>query len=1570
MTAQGVEHRRSTLGRVARATATTIGLLIVFVLSLVGGVVLHLGTPPVRRAVVGHVNGLLAPTFKGSIRIDSLDGLGVWGLSGANVTISDPAGRPVIVARGVHARLATWTVIHSLLFEKHAPLDIRLSSVSIDSVEVRLDTDSDGNLELVDAFDSATPSPPTPPGPKPDPNARGLLLEFSHIAVKHVWAHGQMTGAPPIDADVDDLAAALTVAPDRLEGDVAKANIVARKIANGADVAGSLQAHAKLPAAPGANPTGGVAWRGVVGGIAHTIDASVTNDKVDVVVDVPRADPDQVRALWAASTLDAPADAHVEAHGPLSHVDISVHAGLVRATFAVKGIVVIADEKSAKLSLVARNIDLHELAPSVPPSRLGLTGDVNADMSPSGVLQGGAALHFEGGAIGADAIPAATLRAKGSRSKAGAIEGDLDLTVDEPGAPTHLTAHLTPEQVVTFLLDSNVAELDAVPELRHAAKGTVHLTGKGEVDIAPMTIDAELHAQASAITQGANRIDLVSLDATARGALTEPHLDAVVDARGLAAAGVRFVTARVHADGPPLDPHVDVTANGPDTPDIDASVDVGLTSGITLGDVRLALTRARDRAVISSKRVRVGGGNVEVDDAKISGLGSDVTAAVTMTPSVLHVRAASTGIDLARVARLARLEKKVQAGTLAMNVDLDVTRATATGHVVLSLAGAKIQSFNGVSARVDATLDGRKVAAKVHGEAAGVATIDIDAPKVELGGEGALSAKSWRGAWGSVAIDARADLSKLSRLIPPDQSPVNEASGTIAIHGHVQRDDLHDFTPDVSLELVTSDLSITPKTAQRKNHDGVLVMDPAPWTLAGLDFQIDTSIDGKTGALSFVGVVHDAKGEVADLHLDSAHVPYEAVFNDTGHLMDALHATAVDVHLVVPERDLASLPRILQQTYVTGAFKADVAAKGTLLAPSVDVAASLVKAKGQWVRSPITLDVGAHYDGAKGTATLKGASKGRSLLDAQATFEAAIAQVLAGNPDLPWTASTKAHLDGFPLQSITMLNDKVVSGLVSGDASLDDLHKDARAKAALTIASLAVGSVAYKGAKLDANADGKVLDATLRIDQTDGFVEAKAHAFATWGAAVSPTLDPAQPLTASLAAKNFRVVALQPFVDGIFDELDGRLDANANVALDPKVQGAQLSGNVALSRGTIEAVAGGGELHDIAGNLKFSPDGTITLEKLTGAGLTGKFNATGVAHVSGTTLQSAKVTLDIPHNAAIPVNAGGSEIGDVEGRIELSATGGANGALALQIGVPQLRVSLPEGSTTSAVSLGPMAKVSIGSHRGAPLTFIVIPIDPAAPPAAPADSSGGGPLVVQVNLGNVEVVRGTEIKIDLNGKLAVKSAATTEVTGQIQLQPGGTLTEQGKTFTVDHGTVTFVGSDPSNPEIVVQASWVAPEGTVVYANFVGPLKTGKVTLRSEPALPRDEIVQLLLFGAADGQSAQSAPDNGLQAQDTAFVAAGGEAAAPLNHALGQMGLGAVTTKIDTSQSNPKPEVEVAIANNLSLQIAVVLGIPPPGVNPDHTLVTLDWRFMSKWSLASTVGDAGTTIFDVLWKKRY
>jgi len=134
-----------------------------------------------------------------------------------------------------------------------------------------------------------------------------------------------------------------------------------------------------------------------------------------------------------------------------------------------------------------------------------------------------------------------------------------------------------------------------------------------------------------------------------------------------------------------------------------------------------------------------------------------------------------------------------------------------------------------------------------------------------------------------------------------------------------------------------------------------------------------------------------------------------------------------------------------------------------------------------------------------------------------------------------------------------------------------------------------------------------------------------------------------------------------------------------------------------------------------------------------------------------------------------------------------------------------------------------------------------------------------------------------------------------------------------------------------------------------------------VTLRSEPSYPRDQIVALLLYGAADATSPNAGAAEGV---------AGGAAAQPLNRALQNMGLGGVSARVDTSDVTPRADVEVQIARNLSLQVAEVVGVPPPGSNPDTTFFTVAWRFAKAWSAETTVGTLGTTILDLIWQHRY
>src|SRR6202012_4190400 len=92
----------------------------------------------------------------------------------------------------------------------------------------------------------------------------------------------------------------------------------------------------------------------------------------------------------------------------------------------------------------------------------------------------------------------------------------------------------------------------------------------------------------------------------------------------------------------------------------------------------------------------------------------------------------------------------------------------------------------------------------------------------------------------------------------------------------------------------------------------------------------------------------------------------------------------------------------------------------------------------------------------------------------------------------------------------------------------------------------------------------------------------------------------------------------------------------------------------------------------------------------------------------------------------------------------------------------------------------------------------------------------------------------------------------------------GTIEVHGRRFTVDRGTVSFPdGGDPTNPNVVAAASWDAPDKTRVWVEFAGPIKSGKLTLRSEPAYSKNEILSILLFGQPDpNMGAASVADSG------------------------------------------------------------------------------------------------------------
>jgi translocation and assembly module TamB len=211
------------------------------------------------------------------------------------------------------------------------------------------------------------------------------------------------------------------------------------------------------------------------------------------------------------------------------------------------------------------------------------------------------------------------------------------------------------------------------------------------------------------------------------------------------------------------------------------------------------------------------------------------------------------------------------------------------------------------------------------------------------------------------------------------------------------------------------------------------------------------------------------------------------------------------------------------------------------------------------------------------------------------------------------------------------------------------------------------------------------------------------------------------------------------------------------------------------------------------------------------------------------------------------------------------------------------------------------------------------------------------------------------------------------VAGTIEFR-SGTVEVFGKRFEIDNGEAEFEGDDPSNPNVTVTARWDAPDGTRIFADFVGPLRTGQLSLRSEPARSQSEVVATLLYGT--GEDATPRPGMAAHRQKveagktTGAVLAGGAVTTSVNRVLASVTPLDITTRVKSDVYSAMPEVSMRISPRVTAQVSYRTRAPLPTERTDRVLVTLDWRFRRNWSIATTVGNHGASVVDLIWRYRY
>lgn len=1535
-------RRRSRAARVAGRVIGGLLVLVVFVVALVASVILHVGIPVTRRVVAGQVSALLAGMLEGRVVLEEVDGISLTRLEGIRAHVRDEDDRELLVVAVSRIAFDGPAAARSFLFGE-GDIVVQVSEVVIDHVAADLTYHPEGGLRLARAFSPRDPS--TEPEPPPDPAARGVRVEAPSIALVHAWIHGRAAeAAPPVDVELTQLDLGAHYDPTLVRAELRGVHVHSRGMVRGADPRGRLTARFEAPADPDAM-SASATFVGTLAGIATDLEASLAGEAIAARLDLSGAKAADLRAIAPEVDFQDEASLRAEVKGTTSAMKANLAARLGPGKVDVVADVRLASSTSVDAKVTVRDVDLRSAGRALPASSLALDVTASATVPPDDPLLSTAEVKLDTlpSTLAGQSVPPLSLIANADRGSGRAV-----LTIVDPRLKARVDARLSSlaqRSTADVTADVSVPAIERLPAMDGIARGRAEVRADAKVDLVARRFSADARVAAERLGFGAERVASLRVNALVSGPFDGPRIVADVDARGIVGGGVALSSASARA-----------------------SVDLG--PPIVVSAARATIVKDAARVEVEAARVEVDGERIAASGVVVRGLGEPLHADVTYAPSDLRVRAVAPSLEVSKALAIAGMPDDVDDAKVALAVDLALRGANADGEIDVRASGVPRALGVRAEAAVRAKLRGRSIELDVEAQAGEVGRVRLRDGVFVLGG-GPMDPASWKRAKGAVALDADVDLARAVKLAPKDSVPLSTVRGRLSLLGSVRRE-TETSLPEATLHVDTTGLVL----AGAANDKGI-----AAWRTEGIEVAVDADVDARSGDAGARVRAWDRHGALVVLDAKTV-LPEREIVAGQGAFLATVKRAPISARLVVPRRAMKEMPPVLGLGDIEGTVDLDLVATGTALVPQVDLR---VRARGLRTSDlpPELLsdaDVTLAYDGKAADLAVKVVSgregERRETLALSAQADVVAKQVIEAEPgaELPWKARAKASFGGFALESIAPLADRRVRGRVSGEIAIDDLHEDAKVRGEVAIDGLRIGRADYTGARLVVTAGGGKLDALARIDQRDGFAELRAGAGLIWGSAVAPKVDPKAPIEASLEAKGLRAAAALPFLKGVVNELDGRVDARAKVVVPAGGHDAvpSMEGSVTFDQGRVALVAFGEELTNVRARLALDRGGVLRIEEVYAESLDGRVHAKGEVRARGMAFDSAALEVRIPKKSPMALVVQGSPYGDVWGDIDVDARASKDGdRIGVNVSIPRFSLEVPQNVKAGVQALERSKRVSAGVYHAR--EFVVLPLDEEDLAAsAPAPSGSAGPaLDVTVKLGEIGISYGRMARVVLTGEPKfVVEGGKTRGSGQIAVTEGK-VDVQGKKFDVEKATVTL-GDDLGNPVVVASAGWVAEDGTRIWADFVGPVKTGKVTLRSEPARPRNEILATILFGTADGANAPPGASGGSTSgtQKMAASVGGGFATQGLTEALDDVTGVQATARIDTSRTNnPAPEIELQVSRRISLALQHVLGEPPMSA-PDKNLATVDWRFERNWSLETTVGDRGKAEVDAVWQKRY
>lgn len=1555
------------------------GLLLVFVGGSLLSLVLYGNLPAARRGLASGLQRVLANTFEGGFAIGAIEHISLHELRARGFTVRDPDGHLVLSVDSITVQMDLPGMLQKLLLGTGL-VTLRFDHARLERAEVYLLPGTHNVPTIVEAF---TPTP-SPPGSAPSAaSTQTLKVWFPEIEVGHIYGRMALDGVPTLETELSSVRGAVIGSAELTSVDVERFSATVRGLA-GADATGVGSVHFRTP---------GVVWTsfdGYFGELQFGTVVRVDSPKLDITLDVPRAEPKTVRALWASYPVLENLSAHAEATGTLHTLHTQAKFLVAQGSLTSSGELRFSGHPGADLDLSARSLDLRAVWPNAPNT------DLDADATLAVFQSGDQWLVNVNGTTRATEVlgtPVPPIDVSGSYDAKGFVGR---ATAHEPGIPLKASFDVHQDGSIDASVEAKGVDLKRAPRLQpyFQGRGLLDLQLKGRIDKGRLV--TQVNGTLNGFEYGDISIQSNRFSGRASGPLDEPRKLSVnlsVHSQRLRAGAFGFDELNTELSGPVSRPVVSTTIRNKHGSQISAKATITPREATRIDDLSVEVRRDQAALIATADELDLDGARVGVKGLRVEGAGGKLEASGEFEPDRVALVAHGSGLDLGVIAHALGLPRGTIAGKAIIDADLESTKKTQRGSFAMLLQNGETQGVAVESLSLVGQLDGSQLKLQSAAQLRDFGSFSGEA-QTRLSGSLA-DRKTYEGITGVLTVKAEHVPFALLSYLLPKSSGVDEVRGEGSATLVVDRQ-APDAIPNVSVVANTTGL-----------HVGLTARDERRQPLAfdGVEAHAGLNINGTSGDADLVLKLDDLHGPLASVTAQ-ARLDLNSAIHRPEQFWSLLRSTPMIAKAVVEDRALKDLPAPIAPQGVSGRLRTELSLRGSLEHPILSDKTELYRLRFGESERHRAIDVCAQLDydkssgqyGARGEVFLpkekddsracRGSRVAQFSAGGRAEWDKVTSSTLSADP--AWTGSAGLSLEGMPLDVVPAFVDAGLGGRVFGAVMFDRREALPQVRSQLEVRDAVLTRTRLGTAVIVAHTDGRSLSAALNIDQPDsveasgsqigGKLNAELLTAINWQGVV-PNIDDTRPISANLTASNLDARLLSPFVTDVLSEIGGKLDAALELTMTPNLEpgssehwASNVGGVLAVRDGTVQFSQLGVRLRKVQIEAQAEARQKRTLLSVTSLSAAAEGDKPNVSAAGWLMFVGPRI-----ENGSANAKLEGVPF-SIEG-VPLATLYGSAIAIELERRPNEMFVGLTiPGQSKDAQKRDPSAFFEAKLPQEASRNLIdlgnsadIVIEQPLSKPSSGSNAESL-PWRMRFDLGNNVRITRSDLVLPVSGSPEVLLGETLRIDGNVDLRPGGRLSLPGvpRPFTIESGVVSFDREgDPQDPRLRVRAVCKLPQLTV-WATVTGTFEDARFAFESDnPSLANQAQILAALLAPGDNSSA-AARTGTAQGTNTLRAGAGYLSQQLLaNTALSQLELNAGTETTADQRSYATYSAAYPIADNVWFEgsYKTLQNQDLTGASRNAISGTVDYRFKRNWSLTVELGTIGAGT-DLLWLYRY